>query len=75
MNVFAIIGAIVVPIAVFFSYTQDWLSKNVHPGNWDKEVSAAWDSARNLRPCIGAHDAACKYPLPSEVKRRAEAGR
>lgn len=27
-----------------------------------------WDAARNLRPCFGTHDPACKYPVKGEVR-------
>ncbi len=61
------IGVLAV-VASFFSCTEEWMSKNVKAGNWSNEMAAEWASARNLRPCVGARDAACKYLPQSEGK-------
>ncbi len=68
MNPLAIGLAIMVGIASFFSYTSDWLEKNVKAGNWNKENAQAWDAARNLRPCFGPHDPACPYHDAEKVR-------
>lgn len=69
MNPIAAGVAVLALIASFFSLTSDWMSKNIKPGSWEKESAAAWDSARNLRPCVGAHDPACKYHDADKVAR------
>lgn len=58
-----------VGVASFFSVSGDWLAKNVHPANLSEQVAQDWADARNLRPCVGAKDPACVYPVKGEAKK------
>lgn len=70
MNPFAIFMAVMVPLASFFSLMSGkWDKVKVKAGNWDKEMAESWDSARNLRPCVGRRDPACKYHDADKVAR------
>ena len=65
MNPIAAGVGVLALIASFFSLT-DGVKIEIKPADLSAEARADWAALRNNRPCFGANDPACPYPLPNE---------